>query len=474
MLTTPSSTQLEVREASHRSRRAIGRRKAQARPAGVQAAWAPSRVVALSILWAVVALAPSCAPGDGGDSGGRSAEEAGGVDDEDFARLVDAFQGRLDALRDVLGFPGAVATVILTDGRGTTVATGVADKESGTSMPLDAVMPAGSVGKTFVAMVAMALQSEGKLSLDDPVSKWLGDEDFFDRLPNHETMTVRHLLTHSSGVVDHVRTPEFAEALRSLRGGADPDRDAFLSPREAIALVLDREPLFPAGEGYRYSDTGYLLAGLVLEAASGRSFYQEAVERFISPLELGRTRPQVGRQLPGLVPGYAGGGGDYSATLGNTGLPDKVAEPGVMAFNPSSEWTGGGFVSNPQDLAMWAFSVYQGGALPFDYRQDLFGSGYRGPDRDEGVAYGLGVFVHEERGRDRVGHGGYFPGYNTSMYYYPEHGFVVALQVNTSVDSPGRVVQRELAAVVLDHLAEGADEARDEDPGGVSSPGSAS
>ena len=149
--------------------------------------------------------------------------------------------------------------------------------------------------------------------------------------------------------------------------------------------------------------------------------------------------------------GYAGEASDYGPGTEGFGLPRKIAEGGELVFHPGMEWTGGGWVSNPQDLVRWAKAVYEGRALAFPYLDELLSSGYRPQDLSEGKVYGLGVFVIDdaELGTRRLGHGGYFPGYNTSMYYYPEYGFAVALQVNTSVGSLRNVLDRELARVLL-------------------------
>lgn len=405
----------------------------------------PSIATGLAVLLAVAGASFSCAP--------EAPEDAA---DPELAKLVGRFQQRLDQLREELGFPGAVASFVLEDGRLGTVATGYADLEQQIPMTIDTKLAAGSVGKTFVPMVALALQHEGKLSLDDKAEKWLGNEDWFDRLPNHAEMTLRHLLTHSSGMTDHVFDPEYAATMKRRRADPSYDPDSYLTPRESLEFALDKEPLFPAGEGYAYTDTGYLVAGMVLEAASAKTFYQEVQDRFIGPLDLTHTVAQTQRAIPGLAAGYAGQGGDYAPGLTETGLPSKVAENGVMAFNPAAEWTGGGFVSNPQDLVRWARAMYEGKALDFDYTTEQLASGYRGgdPHPERPSVYGLGVFIIDDpaQGTRRLGHGGFFPGYNTSNYYYPEYRFAVCVQVNTSVGNLRHPLEVGLGQVLLDHL----------------------
>ncbi len=333
--------------------------------------------------------------------------------------LEQALQEELDALREAFGFPGATAAVSLPGGTVAAAATGFADVELGEVMSPESRMPAASIGKTFVSATALALAHRGQLDLDDKLSKWLADEPWFTSLPNASVITLRHLLSHSAGLVDHVYENAFREAMARLRYGPDANPDEYIKPRELIGMVLDREPLFAPGEGYSYTDTGYIIMGLVIEKASGETFYGLAQDLFFEPFGLTRTTPAVSRQIDGLAAGY-----EHPENTFQTAV--KVAERGVLSFNPSVEWTGGGFVSNPQDLVRWARAIYSGRALAEPYLEDLIESGFRGGDTD----YGLGVFVNEGAPGPRWGHGGIYPGFRSSMRYYPDVDLAVALQVN--------------------------------------------
>ena len=139
-------------------------------------------------------------------------------------------------------------------------------------------MLAASIGKTFVGATAVALAREGVLDLDSLVSQWLGNRPWFARLPNHDTITLRHLLTHRSGVPDHVHLESFAAALSQEWR----KKENLFPPERLIQFVLDRPPLFEAGKGWAYTDTGYILIGLVIEKVTGRSYYTEIQERFLT------------------------------------------------------------------------------------------------------------------------------------------------------------------------------------------------
>jgi D-alanyl-D-alanine carboxypeptidase len=350
------------------------------------------------------------------------------------------FQAEIDSLRAETGFPGATAAYLTAAGEARGFATGLADVETGQAMEIESRMLAGSIGKTFVAATALAASREGKLGLDDRLADWLGPEDWYPRLPNGATITLRHLLTHSSGLVDHVYLDGFRSTMNRLR--AEGDNTGTLSPRRLVDFVLDTEPLFPAGEGYAYTDTGYLLVGLVLERAAGKPYFGQVRERFLDRFELARTRPSDQPRLPGLVAGYV-------ETRNRFGLPARVSgDDGTLRYNPATEWTGGGLYSNPQDLVKWAKLLYEGRAIAGDYLDELLHSGYRGDDAK--AIYGLGVYQYQTAFGPAYGHGGWIPGYNSAVRYFPAERFALAVQINRSYDNDLAAIVDRLAGAFLD------------------------
>ncbi len=357
------------------------------------------------------------------------------------------FRSELEALRVRYDLPGVTAAFILPDGTVSVAAAGLADVELGLPMLPDSRMLAASVGKTFVAAAVLSLAQEGVLDLDVPVSEWLGDRTWFPRLPNHGAITLRHLLTHASGVGNHVEEESFAAAWSENRlAAAGP-----MAPEDLIALVLDREPLFPAGEGWRYSDTGYLLAGLAVESVTGQGCFATIERRFLDPLGLVLTGPSDRPDLPGLAAGYMSPDNEF-------GLPAKTTlSPGVMAWDPVIEGAGGGLVSNPKDLVVWAKALFEGRAMADGYMQTLLRSVPIGDD-DPGVRYALGVGIHEDGPLGpSYGHGGWIPGYCSSLRYYPAYGVAVAFQVNTDIGDDGSTsfvgdMELRLARVVVEAL----------------------
>ncbi|MBO6676699.1 MAG: beta-lactamase family protein [Rhizobiales bacterium] len=361
--------------------------------------------------------------------------------------LADDQQAQIQALLDHFqsdyGFPGATAAIAWPDGRVDSVATGVADRETGLPMTPASRMLAASIGKSFVAATVLALESIGVLERDAPVIDHLGDRDWFARLPNHDTMTIHNLLRHSSGLPDHVHTDAFAAQMAKnvATGQGAP------TPEEAIIFVLDTDPLFPSGAGWAYSDTGYLLLGLIIEQVSARSYYDLVSEHFIVPLALTETAPSNRRALPALVAGY-------TAQTNAFGLPVRTMDDnGRLLWDPAVEWTGGGLVSTSRDLAIWGHALFGGRAMATPYLERLL-DGFeisRGPPN---VLYGAGVAIYNDTPRGNVyGHGGWVPGYASSLRHYADLDVTIAFQINTDVgivdDSTDLVPALEEALAVL-------------------------
>jgi D-alanyl-D-alanine carboxypeptidase len=332
-------------------------------------------------------------------------------------------QDLLDSFQQDYGFPGATAAIALPDGSVVTAATGVADDETGTPMTPGSRMLAASIGKSFVAITALSLESDRVLSRSDLVFRHLGDRDWFTRLPNYGTMTVGDLLRHTSGLPDHVHLETFQSEMAARMA----DGSAAFTPEEAIAFVLDADPLFPAGQAWAYSDTGYLLLGLVIEQAGGAAYYDLVAERFLTPLGLTATTPSDTPILPGLAAGYVGDDNPFDLP------PRTMDDAGRLLWDPAMEWTGGGLASTSRDLAVWGHALFGGTAMAETYLDRLLDGVPVSPDAS-GILYGAGVAIYADTPRGPVyGHGGWIPGYVSSLRHYADHGVTVAFQINTDV-----------------------------------------
>lgn len=340
---------------------------------------------------------------------------------QDTADLSPRLEATLLDFQARYGFPGATAAIALPDGTVITAAVGLADVESGREMTPDTPMLAASIGKTFVAATILALESEGLLSRTDLLSSHLGDRAWFNDLPNAGAITLDHLLHHSSGLPDHVQLPAFQSAWPRLTGEGPFD------PEELVGFVAGEAPLFQPGTGWAYSDTGYILLGLVIEKATGQTYFEGARARFVGPLGLTATVPSNHRDLFGLAVGYVAPDNPF-------GLPSRTADAeGRLLWNPAVEWTGGGYASTAEDLARWGQILFSGQAMDATYLDRLLSGVAVSPDAP-GTFYGTGVAIYEDTPRGRVlGHGGWIPGYVSSLRHYAQVRVTVAFQINSDV-----------------------------------------
>jgi len=330
--------------------------------------------------------------------------------------LRQALLERLAQLREQSGVPGISAAVVLDDGTAVAIAAGMADTILGTPMTTGSRLLQGSVGKTYVSAVALQLVHEGKLDLEAKVSAYLGDEPWFERLPNHGEVTVRQLMNHTSGIIRYEFNEQFITDLL-----AAPDK--VWQPVEQLAYLFDAEAPFAAGDGWDYSDTNYIILGLIIERLTRSAYYDELQRRVLEPLKLHNTVPSNSRRIPGLVQGYAGAENPFR-------MPDAVIANGEFAINPQFEWTGGGIASTSEDLARWGKALYEGRAFDHSMLAVLLDGvpARLGPNTE----YGLGVIIRPTPLGPSWGHSGFFPGYLAELAYFPEHRIAVAVQINTS------------------------------------------
>src|SRR5687767_15746946 len=356
--------------------------------------------------------------------------------------LEQRLQTRLDSLHRAGRFAGAQLAVAMPNGSVLAVATGFADTAKKEAMTTRHLLLQGSVGKTYASAVAMQLLHEGRIALEDPISKYLGSEPWFSRLPNAQSITVRQLMNHTSGLVRYEFNERFTADLT-----ASPDR--VWKPHELVSYILDTAAPFAAGQGWDYSDTNYIVLGMIMEKVTGRAFYNLARERVLRPAALAATVPSDARVIAGLANGYAGANNPFGGS-------DAMLVNGRMVINPQFEWTGGGMASTASDLARWGKRLYEGGAFDASMLPKLLDGV---PARlGQNTKYGLGVIIRETALGTLYGHSGFFPGYQAEMLYMPAQKAAVAFQVNSSVPgalgrgvSPGRFTL-EIAGIVAEEL----------------------
>ncbi|TAK15345.1 MAG: class A beta-lactamase-related serine hydrolase [Acidobacteria bacterium] len=348
-------------------------------------------------------------------------------------------QQYLDVWQQASNVPGVAVGIVLKDGTVISAAAGESDRESHRKMQPTDLMLAGSTGKTFFAAVALQLIEEGKLDLNAPISKYLGSRPWFSRLPNAKDVTVRHLMTHTSGIIRYEFDDKFIKDLRANPGKV-------WTPEEELAYLFDTAAPFAAGQGWDYSDTNYIVLGLIVEDLLGvgrglnvgpgfspGTYYAEIDKRFLKPIGLKGVVPSTSRRIPGLVQGYAGANDPL-------GLGGAVIKDGEFVVNPQFEWAGGGFATSAVDLARWGHELYSpnGKALSAKARAMMIDAAV--PARlGAGSKYGLGVIIRPpdvgrgfSPGSTTWGHSGFFPGYLSELIYVVDTGVTLAIQINTS------------------------------------------
>jgi len=331
--------------------------------------------------------------------------------DQKYAAGVQQY---IDSFQRTRQFPGMTVSFIVS-GTQTSLATGWSDLEEKKLITPTDRMLAGSTGKTFFATLAMQMIKEGKIDLDAHVSKYLGKKNWYHRLANHETITVRMLMNHTTGIEEYYDLGDFMDQLRMK-----PFKT--WKHEELISFVLDRRPLFPAGSQFNYADTNYLLLGLIMEELTGKDLYELIRKNILSPLSLNQTSPSTSRKIKGLIPGYVG---DRSVFR----IAGKTIDNGKFVINPQFEWAGGGFVSTSKDLAIWAKQYYCGNVNPKIDTAAMHEGVKANTGRDH--LYGLGIQIRPSGDGKGYGHGGWFPGYLTEMEYFPEIDIAIAIQFNT-------------------------------------------
>lgn len=321
----------------------------------------------------------------------------------------------LDSFRISGNYPGLSCAIEFASGEKFSIVSGFGDKEKQKPLQVNDRFLQGSVGKTYVAAIALQLVKDRKINLDYKVSHYLGDLDWYKRIPNAADITVRMLMNHTSGVMRYEFKDAFTKDL-----SANPDKHWL--PEELLAYIIDEKASFPAGSDWEYSDSNFILLGMIIEEVTGKEYYDLLQKQILDPYKLKNTFPSDNRKLKGLATGYAGPDNPF-------GGKDKViGEDGLFIINPQFEWTGGGVYSTTADLAAWGSLLYNGRVI--DTATMIW---YATPAKlGKNTRYGLGVIVRQTSLGPAYGHSGYFPGYLTEMLYFPANGMCIAIQANSS------------------------------------------
>ena len=301
------------------------------------------------------------------------------------------------------------------------------------SIKSDMLFAIGSITKNVVAALTLKLAEEGMLSLDDPLSKWLPRYPYVD-----STITIRQLLNHTSGIYMFWDNQEIWDDLKKYR-------EKVWTPEEVLSYI--KEPCFAPGEGWRYSNTNYLLLAMIIEKATGSNLSTEFRKRFWQPLNIENAYLSIEEVIPdNQAHVYGDNFNNDGSNLDLTFLP--------RASHESITYGSSGLFVTAEDLARWCHALFEGEVLHRESINEMLkfvdiGSG----PRKRG--YGLGVELYMKRlssGERAIGHSGANIGTSVYMVHLPEHHFTVVVMINDFNHECSQAITKDLIANVLKEL----------------------
>ncbi len=278
----------------------------------------------------------------------------------------------------------------------------------------DTVYQSGSVGKQFTATAVMMLAEEGKISLDDPITK------YFNNAPAHwQSITIRHLLTHTSGIKDYEE-------------GKDIDYRRDYSEDELEQVAKGLAPDFPPGTQWSYSNTAYVLLGVLIHKVSGQFYGDFLRDRIFAPLGMNTARVITEEDI---VPNRAAG---YRIVQGEWKNQEWVAP----RLNTTAD---GSLYLTARDMAKWDAALYGSKLLRPESLEQMWtpvrlGNGASYP-------YGFGWAIEEQRGFPNIEHGGSWQGFRSHIARYVEQRLTVIVLANLAQANP-EVIAHDLAGLV--------------------------
>jgi len=317
----------------------------------------------------------------------------------------DALAKKIDAVMTEVYHPGGPGAAIIIRKDGKTIfrkGYALADLELGVSVEPDMVFRLGSITKQFTAVSILMLAEQGKLGLQDEITKFLPDYPTQGR-----RITVEHLLTHTSGIQSYTDMTEWLPLWR---------KD--FTVQELIDFFKNKPMQFEPGERWAYNNSGYILLGAIIEKVSGQT-YEEFVDTHIFK-PLGMTHSFYGsaeRVIPRRIPGY------------QTGKDGFINAPFLSMTQP---YAAGSLLSNVDDLAVWSDAVFSGKLVGKDWLARAF-TPYK-LKNGESTGYGCGWFIADYQGHPTVEHGGGINGFMTYEMTLPEDRIFLAILTNSAIE----------------------------------------
>jgi D-alanyl-D-alanine carboxypeptidase len=393
--------------------------------------------------------APSANPSQAGTTTATAAPGSSALKRIDPA----AFQASVAAAAKVMLVPGTVVVLRTPQGNFTAAA---GTTQLGVETPPTPVthFRIASNTKTMTAALIVQLAQDGKLRFSDPVSNYVPD------VPNGKNITIAELLTMRSGLYGYTSAREFAAAL-------DSDPTKVWAPQEVLAFAFGRPPVFPPGNSFDYSNTNYVLLGLIAEKVGGQQLAQQFQDRLFGPLGLRQTSLPAANDTSIPDPyshGYMYGGSFYA--LVDTEYPadmQAAANAGTLQpidytnQNSSYATAAGGAISTGDDLATWIKALVAGDVLNADYQRHWLDSlQIEDPDNPDGQKYGYGIqYQRFGPNASMYYHLGEMPGFNSFMGYDTDNDVTLVIWTNLTVSLDGRATANALLPMVLDEIYAG-------------------
>ena len=335
------------------------------------------------LVWRVLAVPVVAAIALGAAGGAASAAPSKG----EAESLKSRAQGLVEA-----GYPAVLAAVTDSKGESAGVAVGKGNLETGQAPPMDGEVRIGSNTKTFVAVVVMQMVQEGKVGLDEPIETYLPGLIKGEGIDGSK-ITVRQLLQHTSGLPEYTDTTPGSGDIFQIK-------DHYIPPRDLLDTALSKPAQFEPGAQWKYTNTNYLVLGMLVERVSQRPVGEQIDERIVKKLGLSHTYfPASGEEkIRGTHPqGYH---------LSAGGKLEDITE-----MDPAWAWAAGAMVSTPSELNTFFQAVLDGRLLT----QSSIDEMKKGVDIGSGGrVYGLGIVgTPLSCGGTAWGHGGDIEGYHT-------------------------------------------------------------
>lgn len=361
-------------------------------------------VLAIGAVTALLAIAGCSSPAPS-TSDTPSPTAAAGMDDATTAAL----QAALDDTREVAEFPGVIARVITPEGTWTGTS-GTAGPETDAAPTATDFTRIGSITKTFTGTVLLQLVDEGLISLDDPVSKYVPDA------PNG-TATIRQVADMTSGIPSYSTD----QGWQDQYFGAP---DTVYTPQQLLDIAKTLPVPFAPGEGWQYSNTNYVILGMIAEQLTGQSIAELLQERIFDPV--GMTSSSFPTDSAAISSPHLSGITEQGQPAGTTAV--------ATDWNPSYTFSAGEIISTLDDLEKWGHALFTGdGILSPEMEQVRRDSILTSPPPNTATA-GYGIAIGNRDGW--WGHTGEIPGYNTALFHNYESETTVIVIVNSDISLP--------------------------------------